>query len=363
MRYPDVYTKRGLTENGGLHRSFLKEVKIIDDYTVQIVANFPYAPMPYVLSGCNYAFLSPTAHQKYKADYNMNPVGTGPYKFVSWRKGERLIMERNDEYWRDRIQPMRIKRPKRIVLRPISEDGARVMALEAGEVDVITHVPVFETDRLRKDPRFVVYETPSMQLLYIGMNQQVKPFDDKRVRQALIYAVNREDIVKRILQGHGSVPHSVCPPKVVWSAEGKRYEYNPAKAKELLAQAGYPNGFKSSMICAPGSYPMDREWTQIVLQNFRDVGVEVELKQVDFATLSQTVYAPPDKNGKKNLVMYLRHWATGTGEAHHILFSNLHSINKATGANMCMYENPEVDRIIEKGIRSLDPKTAAEYFR
>jgi len=360
VRGPDIYTKRALSKNGGMH-TLIKEVKVIDDYTVQFICKHPYFALVYLMADTGYGFISPTAHKKYKADYANHPVGTGPYKFVSWRKKDRLIFERNDEYWRDRIEP--INRPKRIVFHPIPEDGARIMALETGEVDVISMVPAYEIDRLKKDPRFIVHEIPSMQVIYIGMNQQVKPFGDVRVRKALNYAVNKEAIVKQILGGHGMVADSVCSPKAVWGAPVKLYEYNPAKAKELLAEAGYANGFKTRLIACPGTYQMDKEWLEVVLQNFRDVGVEVELMPTEWAVYTAWLYARPDEKGiKRNLVMYQRAWAPGAGESGYSLTACFHSRSKALGSNIPMYENPEVDRLIDKGLRAPDFDTVGKYF-
>jgi len=339
----------------------IKEVKIIDDYTIQFITEYPYSPLIYNLAHHCFLFMSPTAHKKYKADYGNHPVGTGPYKFVSWRKGDRIILERFDEYWGDRIEP--IKRPKRIVFRFIPEDGARVMALETGEADVITFIPVYEIDRLQKDPRFIVHELPSMKVVYFGMNEQVKPFNDVRVRKALNYAVDKESIVKHILGGHATVPDSVCSPTAVWYAPGIKYEYNPAKAKKLLAEAGYPNGFTTSMTVTLGAYSMDREFLEFAFKNLRDVGVKVELDQVEWAVNTARVYAAPDEKGiKRNIVMWLRAWSPGTGESSYTLRALFHSDSIPAGMNTSMYKNPEVDRLIDQAQREPDVDKAGELL-
>jgi peptide/nickel transport system substrate-binding protein len=351
----DPYLKKALKMRA--LSKVLKEVKVIDDNTVQLITKYPFGPLIYTLGHKSFSVIGPTAREKYKADYGNHPVGTGPYKFVSWRKGDRIILERYDEYWGNKIEP--INRPKRVVIRAIPEDAARVMALETGEVDVITFVPIYEIDRLNKDPRFVVREIPSMTVIYFGMNHMIKPFNDVRVRRALNYAVDKKSIAQHIFKGHAKVPNSVTSPTAVWHAPGVTYPYNPAKAKKLLAEAGYPNGFKTRMLVHLGKYNMDREFVEFARKNLSDVGVDVELQQVEWATHTATLSAPPDK---KDYDMWLRAWSPGTGESSYTLRATMHTDAIQGGWNWMVYKNPEVNRLIDQGLVEPDFDKAGKLF-
>src|SRR5205814_160761 len=140
------------------------------------------------------AIVSPAAHQKWGKDLALHPVGTGPFKFVEWVKGDHVTMERNDAYWGGRPNL------DRVLVKTVREDQSRVLMLESGDADLIVNIPTEEIPRLKKDPRFTIESSPTARALFIVINVKKKPFDDVRVRQALNYAVNRDAIVKELFQ-------------------------------------------------------------------------------------------------------------------------------------------------------------------
>src|SRR5213593_3793915 len=159
----------------------------------------PFKAFLFIMAHSAGAIVSPAAHQKWGKDLALHPVGTGPFKFVEWVKGDHVTMERNDAYWGGRPNL------DRVLVKTVREDQARVLMLESGDADLIVNIPTEEIPRLKKDPRFTIESSPTARALFIVINVKKKPFDDVRVRQALNYAVNRDTIVKELFQNNAQV--------------------------------------------------------------------------------------------------------------------------------------------------------------
>ncbi|MEW6375816.1 MAG: ABC transporter substrate-binding protein, partial [Thermodesulfobacteriota bacterium] len=164
------------------------------------------------------------------------PVGTGPFMFKEWVPGNKFVMVRNENYWG--------KKPllQEVTWRVIPDDASRVVALETGEVHVAVRIPPFDIPRLKANPKLSVIGAPSVRTIFLGFNALKEPFHDKRVRQALNYAVNKEAIVKHMLGGVGRVSDAPISPGIFGYTPIKTYEYSVEKAKALLAEAGFPKG-------------------------------------------------------------------------------------------------------------------------
>jgi peptide/nickel transport system substrate-binding protein len=176
--------------------------------------------------------------KKYGKDFSRNGGGTGPFKFVEWVSGQRFVLEANKAYWRG------APALAGIVFRPIIDDNARVSEMLSGGTDITIEVPPDNIATFSATGGFTYYQQPGPHLWYLMLNTKLKPFDDKRVRQAANYAVNKEAMVSDVLKGTATVANSVTPPAFTWAYDEaiKPYPYDPAKAKQLLAEAGYPNG-------------------------------------------------------------------------------------------------------------------------
>src|SRR5262245_35739077 len=220
----------------------VKAVEVIDPHTVDFVLKEPRASFLAVLTASAASIVSPTAVKKLGVDYPSSPVGTGPFKFASWDRGQRVVLEKNPGYWK---YPVKVER---VIYRPIVEDQARLTELLTGGLDLIVGVPADNVAPLEKNPKITLLKQVGAHVWYLGMNNQKKPFDDKRVRQALNYAVNKDAIVNDVLKGTGSPSKGPVLPGT-WGADGaiKAYPYDPDRAKKLLAEAGYPNGFTTTL--------------------------------------------------------------------------------------------------------------------
>src|SRR2546425_1127073 len=202
----------------------------------------PRASFLAILTAGAASIVSPTAVKKLGVDYALQPVGTGPFRYVAWDRGQRVVLERNAQYWKS---PVKVER---VIYRPIVEDQARLTELLTGALDLIVGTPPDFVAQLENNPKVTLLKQVGAHVWYLGINNQKKPFDDKRVRQALNYAVNKEAIVRDVLKGTGSMSAGPVLPGT-WGADAglKPYPYDPERARKLLADAGYPGGFTTSM--------------------------------------------------------------------------------------------------------------------
>ena len=220
----------------------ISQIDVIDDSTVRFTLSEPFGAMIATFAHPAGGINSPTAVQKYGADYGKNPVGTGPYKFQEWVPNDHITLVKNPDYW-DKNNAAKVDK---IIVKPVPEDGTRIAMLQKGDAQFINAVPYSMAEVVQKDKNLSLAESESVYTFWVAMNTQKKPFSDVRVRQAMNYAINKEAIIKAVLRGHGKPANSPLAPQVWGYTPVKTYPYDPAKAKALLAEAGYPNGFKTS---------------------------------------------------------------------------------------------------------------------
>src|SRR5437899_1048334 len=259
----------------------VKAVEIVDPSTVEFVLKEPRASFLAILTGAAASIVSPTAVKKWGADYALTPVGTGPFKFVSWDRGQRVVLERNPSYWR---YPVKVDR---VVYRPIVEDQARLTELLTGSLDLIVGVPPDFVGQLEGNPRVTLLRQVGAHVWYLGVNNQKKPFDDRRVRQALNFAVNKEAIVRDVLKGTGSLSRGPVLPNT-WGADTalKAYPYDPERARKLLTEAGYPSGFSTTLWVPESGSGMQSPvaMSTVIQSNLKAVGVNVALQTREWGT-------------------------------------------------------------------------------
>ena len=231
--------------------SDIKDIKVPDDHTVVIITERPKVALLGLLY--NRVILSHKAAERLGEKMDEQANGTGPYRYVSWQRGVNFTMRRNDKYWG--------KAPsiREIVWRPIKEDAARVAAIESGQADVINQVPIHDLDRIKRNPRVRVEMVRGLRNLYIGLNPSHKPFDNKLVRQAFNYAVDQEAIIKHVHEEQVYGLKGLLGPQCLgYDADLTNYPYEPQKAKQLLAEAGYPEGLTVDFYTHAGRYQKDR---------------------------------------------------------------------------------------------------------
>ena len=264
--------------------STLKDVTVVDGSTVRITTKAPDPLVLNRLSQSMYILPAELLKKQGAETFFQKPIGTGAFKFVSWNRNDRMILEANANYWAG------APKIKRLIIRPVPEVAARVAELQTGNADIIISVPPFLVPKLKEMPGVAVQSVLSGRAIFVYINCSGQDaLKNKKVRQALNYAIDRKSIIDNVLTGSGT-PNAVGLTNYHFGFDPtlKPYPYDPAKAKKLLAEAGYPNGFKIEFDSPSGRYLMDKEIAEAMTKMLNAVGVETELKVMEWGTLVQT---------------------------------------------------------------------------
>lgn len=260
------------------------EVKVVDNFTIQIITK---APDPLVLKRLSHQlFIFPADLFKEKGaeGFFQHPVGTGPFKFVNWVRNDRMVLEANEDYWDG------APKVKRLIFRPVPETATRLAELQTGNADIVTNIPPFLVPQVKESADATVQSVPSGRVIFLYINCLAEgPLkNNKKIRQALNYAVDRKAIIDNILKGSG-VPMAVnlTPYCFGYDPSLKPYPYDPGKAKRLLAEAGYASGLKLVLNTPSGRYLMDKEVAEAIAGMFNAVGIQTDLRVREFGTYVQ----------------------------------------------------------------------------
>jgi len=272
------YEEDGTLKDPGV----IKDVVKVDDYTVKVLLNELDTSIMYNFALYFTSIVSPTAAEKLGEDFKKQPVGTGPFKFVEWIKDDRVTLERFDDYWGE---PAGVQR---LIMKVYPDPTARSLALKKGEVDMIEPPDYDNLLQLMTAPNVVVDFSEIYSIGYVCFQVEKAPFDDVRVRRALNHAINKDEIIKGVYGVLGSPGH-IPLPKDMWSynEDIKPYGYDPEKAKALLAQAGYPDGFECELFALPVSRPYNpngMKVAEIMQAQLAAVGVDADIISYDIGT-------------------------------------------------------------------------------
>nr|WP_283244265.1 glutathione ABC transporter substrate-binding protein [Wansuia hejianensis] len=318
----------------------VESVEEKDEYTIIIKTKEPFAPLLGHLAHTASSILSEKAVKDAGDDYHSKPVGTGPFKFVSHESGDRVTLERFDDYYGDRAKV------QKLIFRNIPEGTNRTIGLQTGEIDIAYDIEPIDVKTVKGDKKLSLVEGPSLSTAYIGFNTKKAPFDNVKVRQALNYAINVEEIIEVALEGGGTKATGPINDEVFgYNKSLTGYEYNPEKAKELLKEAGFENGFKTTIWT--NDNPVRVTIAEIVQGQLKEIGIQVTVEQVEWgAYLERTAKGEHD--------MFILGWVTVTGDADYGLYALFHSTQHGEAGNRTFYTNNEVDKLLEKGRVSTD---------
>lgn len=310
--------------------SSFDEIRAEDPYTLVIKTHEPNGALLATITGYNLKMMHPDSSDK----DNFVPNGTGPLKFVEWARGEYLTMTKNENYWGEKSTVDELK------CIWVPEIATRMMLVQTGEADIVSglspmHVPTIAN---QADTDAIVQQ--GCRAIYIGLNLERPIFEDIKVRQALRYAVDRQGIIDNILSGIGTLPVGVVPTSVAYAATDlpDKWDYNPEKAKEILAEAGYGDGFgrKLTFISPEGRYPMDRQVAEAVQGMFSDIGIDAEIKILDFAVLTDVL-----KSGDFDIFLLSNGYPTGD-----IDWTFASGFLAGGGNNFSKFSDPRIDELI-----------------
>ena len=343
----------------------IADVEVVDDLTVRFRFDRPSATFWTTVSMPYAAIMSPSAVQAAGSDFGRKPVGTGPFKLEQWSPGASITLVRNPDYnWGP--PAVKNKGPVRIdklVFKLIPDATTQLAALQAGEVDVIFINDPGQLAQMKNDQTVQISIETLDSLIYLGFNSAKAPFDDVPVRQALSYAVNKEEIIKTALGGLGKEAATPLPPTVLgYNADLKQFGqgYDPAKAKALLAEAGFAPAADGSwardgkklpgMLVTSTRAPNDAIAT-VIQSQMKAIGVPVEIQQLDSAAVMKAT-----TEGKFDLLLWRYDW--NDPDALNIYLSS----SRIRQTNRVFYGNKEVDALLERGRAELDPKVRIKTY-
>lgn len=359
--------------------SDVDRVEKVDDYSVKIVLKEKNASIMTSLAMFTVCIVSPTNAEKYGEDAFKYPSGTGPFKFVEWVKDDNITLVRNEDYWRE---PPKLDK---LIFKVIPDPSARLMALEANEIHGMEYPDPVSFDRIEANSDLQLLTQPGMNVGYMAMNcgygyedankngvrdsnepwektpGYLEPLTKEKVRQAINYAIDKESIVRDLYKGTAIVAKNGMPPFMLGYNDAiEDYPYDPGKARELLAEAGYPDGFETVLYVMPVSRPYMFDPPKIgeaIKAYLADVGIEAEIYQVDWTTYLQETEA-----GKHN--MCLLGWTGDNGDPDNFM-NVLYGANSAsigTAGNVAFYNNEEVQDSFTKALQTYDITERANYY-
>ncbi len=358
----------------------IDRVEKIDDYTVKIIMKTPNASIMTSLAMFTVSIVSPANAEEYKEDAFKHPSGTGPFTFVEWIQDDHITLAANENYWRER--------PKldTLIFKVIPDASARLLSLEVGEVQGIEYPNPADFERIGTNEDLILMSEPGMNVGYLAMNSgygymdanengirdpdeelvktpgYFEPFTKKEVRIAINHAIDKQSIVDNIYLGTASVAKNGMPPFMLgYNDDIEDFEYNPEKAKELLAEAGYPDGFEVTLYVMPVSRPYMFDPPKIgeAIQSYlAAVGIIVNFYQVDWGTYLQETEA-----GNHN--MCLLGWTGDNGDPDNfmnVLYGpNATSIGSA--GNYGFYTDERAQELLTAALQTYDVDERAEYYR
>ena len=328
--------------------SNIAKTEVVDDLTAKVTLKTPFSPFINQLAHPSAVMISPTALKKYGKDIMFHPVGTGPYKFVEWKQTDYLKGAKNENYWRPGLPKI-----DTITWVPVVDNNARSAMMRTGEAHFTFPVPYEQAAVLEKDEHLKLVAAPSIVTRYLNMNMLQKPFDDLRVRQAINYAINKEALAKVAFSGYAFPSEGPLPQGVDYAVKLGPWPYNPKKAKELLAEAGYPNGFETTLWSAY-NHTTGQKVIQFIQQQLAQVGIKAQVQALEAGQRVEKVESHQDA-ATAPVRLYYTGWSSSTGEADWGL-RPLFAGDKTPPSmyNISYYKNPTVDADIMKALGTTD---------
>lgn len=318
----------------------VESVEAPDNTTVRIRTKTPVGTL---LTSATLLFVMPASMANESGFFN-RPIGSGPFKVANYRPDAELRLDANTDYWGG------APGVQTLLFRDIQETAAKVTALETGEIDFTWGLPPDQLPALRRNNELKIESVPSFAYYFLWFNAKREPFTDKRVRQAMWHALDIDTMIKDLIADIGKRAEAPIPATVFGFAAQTPYRYDPSRARQLLAEAGYPNGFQTFVIWTPGGSPQDRELMAAMVSYWDKVGVRVRSQEMERAAWLKDLLALNwDMDFQTNAVL--------TGDADYTLRRLYLSSANRTG-----YANPELDRMLNAAAADVDQNRRKELY-
>lgn len=343
---------------GANYLEMIDEIEIVDDYTIRFITEFPFSLLP---SHFAHNVSGIVSKEQIEEDYeamedgkepgtviNENPIGTGYFKFESWTPGESVTLVKNEEYWDGEAKL------NSVTFKVVDEDLTRVAEVETGDSHITNPLSPSDLEQVESADGVHVTEQESLALDYIGFNTQKEPFDDERVRQAVSMAIDKGQIVDGIYNGVGQPAIGPLAPAVPgYDDSVSGLEYDVDQAKELLADAGYEDGFSTSIWTNDSRERIDIATN--VQSQLKEIGIDVEVETLEWG-------AYLDKIGTGEHEMFILGWSNSTATADTGIYPLFHSDNLGPSGNRTFLDDEEIDTLIEKGRKEMDEDKRLEIY-
>jgi peptide/nickel transport system substrate-binding protein len=337
-------------------KSLLQDIKVDDNYTIQFALKQPFAAFPAAIGSGYFGIASPAAIQKAGASYGTPSslaVGTGPFIFKEWRTGDRILLEKNPNYWQQGLP-----KTNQIAIRFITDPSARLAQLRAGQVDFTVDLSPDQMPEIQRDPNLEPVPRPSLNLGYLALNPSYKPLSDVRVRQAIALAINKKAIVQAFWGTLGTGDSHFTPPSLNWAQSAKisDYEHNPQKAKQLLAEAGYPNGFDLELWYMPVSrpyFPTPKPIAEAFAADLSAIGIRVSLKTKDWAAYLA------DRNKAPGYQAFMLGWTGDYGDPDNFYYPHF---GPGSTQDLGGWKNDQLLKLLDSGRATGDSAARAKIY-
>ncbi len=326
-------------EDTGL-ASIVDKITAVDAYTVQIKLKEAYAPFIYTIAITPFAIVSPTAVKKFGDKFSNNPVGTGPFMFERWDRKDKVVLKANEDYWGGRPNI------DRVIFRSIPDNAVRLIELQQGNLHIMEFPNPDDLQQIQNDDSIELLSQAGTNIGYLALNMEKPPLDNNKVRLAINHAINKKAIIKHLYQGLGIPAKNPIPP-TLWSYDDSidDFEYNPELSKQLLAEAGYENGFETTLWALPVPRPYipdGRALAEVIQSELDNIGIKAKIVTYDWGT-----YLEKTKNGEHDMAML--GWSADLGDPDNFFYFLLSkaSAEKPAG-NIAFYKSDEMQEILEK---------------
>ncbi|PPE61552.1 glutathione ABC transporter substrate-binding protein GsiB [Pectobacterium brasiliense] len=334
----------------------IEKTEAVDDLTVKITLKTPFSAFVNNLAHPAAVMISPAALKQYGKDIGFHPVGTGQYRFVTWNQTDFVKVEKFNGYWKAGLPKL-----DSITWRPVVDNNTRAALLQTGEAQFAYPIPFEQAKVLEKNDKLALVASPSILHRYISMNVTQKPFDNPKVREALNYAINKEALIKVAFSGYATPAEGPLPSSIDYSVKYHPWPYDPAKARELLKEAGYPDGFTTTL-WSSHNHSTAQKVLQFTQQQLAQVGVKVQVTAMDAGQRAAEVEGKSVK--ETGVRLFYTGWSASTGEADWAL-SPLFATASWPPAqfNTAFYSNPQVDADLANALKTTDRTEKQKLYK
>ena len=339
-----------VTGEDGSETYRVESIETPDDYTVVFKLTEPWAP--FINRMTQICMISPAALEEYGNDIMNHPVGTGPFICTEWEEGDHTTFERNEDYWGEKASV------DTVTIKEVPEAGSRTAMLQTGEADLVYPMPADQIEAIKGNDDVNVLAADSNIMRYVTLNMNVPELKDEKVRQAMNYAIDKDAYVQLMYSGYAKPATSIVPSIIGGYKEQTPYTYDLEKAKELMKEAGYEDGFKLTLW--GDNSTQEVKGMTFIKQMLAQINIDVEVLPMEPATLNDKIYVDQEE---AEVNMWYVNWSASDFTMDGSVRSLLHSdMVPPTSANTAYFVNEDFDKLLDEGLATADPDKQAEIY-